>query len=88
MKKFMKKIMDLDTPVLTKMLASKLAPFAKVLYAVLLVIIAFGFIGSLGLLLSGDISLFLATLLGLVAEFTLVRMFCEYLVSANPKAKK
>jgi len=88
MKQTFKNLLDLETPVLTEKLAPKLAPFAKIVYLVALVFIAFGIIGSLGLLISGDISLFLATLLMLVAEFAIVRMFCEYLAASAPKAKK
>ena len=88
MKKTFKNLLDLEKPVLTEKLAPKLAPFAKIIYFVALIFIAFAVIGSLGLLISGDISLFLATLLMLVAEFAIVRMFCEYLASTAPKAKK
>jgi len=88
MKDTFKNLLDLEKPVLTEKLAPKLAPFTKIIYYVALILIAFGVIGTLGLLISGDISLFLATLLMLVAEFAIVRMFCEYLASAAPKSKK
>ena len=88
MKQTFKNLLDLEKPVLTEKLAPKLAPFAKIIYLVALVFIAFGVIGSLGLLISGDISLFLATLLMLVAEFAIVRMFCEYLAASAPDTKK
>ena len=88
MKETFKNLLNLDTPVLTEKLAPKLAPFAKIVYYVALVFIAFGVIGTLGLLISGDFSLFLATMLMLVAEFAIVRMFCEYLAASAPKAKK
>ena len=87
MKQTLKKLLDLETPILTESLAPKLAPFAKIIYLVALIFIALGIIGSLGLLISGDISLFLATLLMLVAEFAIVRMFCEYLTASTPKKK-
>ena len=87
-KETFKNLLSLDEPVLTKKLAPKLAPFAKIIYYVGLVFIAIGVIGSLGLLISGDFSLFLATLLMLVAEFALVRMFSEYLTSTASQSKK
>ena len=88
MHKLLKNLLDLDQQILTKKLAPSIAPFAKIIYYAALVLIAFGVIGSLGLLIAGEISLFLASLLMLVAEFAIVRMFCEYLVSTAPKAKK
>ena len=88
MKETFKKLLDLDTPVLTEKLAPKLAPFAKIIYFVAIALIAFGVISSLGLLISGPFSLFLITLLMLVAEFALVRMFCEYLAASAPKSKE
>jgi len=36
----------------------------------------------------GDFSIFLFDLLMLIAEFALVRMFCEYLASSDSKGKK
>ncbi len=88
MKETFKNLLNLDTPVLTEKLAPRLAPFAKIVYIIGLVIIAFGVIGTLGLLFRGDISLFLVSLLMVVAEFAIIRMFCEYLASTAPKAKK
>ena len=88
MKQIFKNLLDLDMPVLTEKLAPRLAPFAKIIYLIALVFITFGVIASLGLLISGDISLFLATLLMLIAEFAIIRMFCEYLAASAPKIKK
>lgn len=88
MKKTFKNLLNLDNPILTERLAPHLAPFAKIVYIVGLVLIAFGFVGTLGLLIHGDISLFLVSLLMLVAEFAIIRMFCEYLASTAPKGKK
>ncbi len=88
MKETFKNLLNLDTPVLTEKLAPRLAPFAKIVYIIGLVIIAFGVIGTLGLLFRGDISLFLVSLLMVVAEFAIIRMVCEYLASTAPKAKK
>ena len=87
MKETFKNLLDLEKPILTEKLAPKLAPFAKIIYLVALVIIGLGVIGSLGILFS-NLSLFLVTLLMLVAEFAIVRMFCEYLASTTPHSKK
>ena len=87
-KETFKNLLDLEKPVLTEKLAPKLAPFSKIIYVVALGFIALGVIGSLGILISGNLSLFLATLLMLVAEFAIIRMFCEYLASTAPKSKK
>jgi len=88
MKETFKSLLNLDKPILTEKLAPKLAPFAKIIYFIAIALIAFGAISSLGLLISASFSLFLLTLLMLVAEFALVRMFCEYLASSAPKSKE
>ena len=88
MNEIVKNLMNLDKPVLTEKLAPKLAPFAQIVYIVGLVIIALAVLSSLKLLFAGEISLFLIALVGGLAEFALLRMFCEYLASTAPKAKK
>ena len=89
MKQTFKNLLDLENPVLTETLAPKLAPFAKWIYAIGLIVMT---IFCLRLIVSlfndGNISIFFFDLLMLVAEFAIVRMFCEYLAASAPKAKK
>ena len=88
MSEMVKDLMNLDKPVLTEKLAPKLAPFAKIVYIIGLVIIAIALLLALKLLLVGDFTVFLLVLIGVVAEFALLRMFCEYLAAATPKANQ
>ena len=89
MKETFKNLLNLDNPVLTEKLAPKLAPFAKIIYFVGLVLMTIFCIRLLAALLNGgNFSIFLFDLLMLVAEFTVVRMFCEYLSASAPKEKK
>ncbi|MBQ3695778.1 MAG: hypothetical protein II938_02260 [Alphaproteobacteria bacterium] len=89
MKETFKNLLDLEKPVLTEKLAPKLAPFAKLIYFVGLVLMALFAIRLIAALLNGEnFSIFLFDLLMLVAEFAVVRMFCEYLAASAPKAKK
>ena len=89
MKQTLKNLLNLDTPVLTEKLAPKLAPFAKVIYIVGLVLMALFAIRLIASLLNGgNLSIFLFDLLMLVAEFAVMRMFCEYLAASAQKAKK
>ena len=88
-KQTFKNLMDLDKPVLTDAVAPKLAPFAKVIYFVGLALMTLFCIRLIASLLNGgNISVFFFDLLMLVAEFAVVRMFCEYLAASAPKAKK
>ena len=79
MKEIFKHLMNLDQPVLTEKLAPKLAPYAKIIYFVVLVILALTTLSSLGMLFSGYLVGFLGAILGVIVEFAIVRMFCEYL---------
>ena len=81
-------LLDVEKPVLTKKLAPKLAPFAKIIYIVGLFLMALFCIRLIGGLLSGaNFSVFLFDLLMLVAEFAVVRMFCEYLATSAKSDK-
>ena len=89
MKQVFKNLLDLEKPVLTGTLAPKLAPFAQIVYFVALVVMTISCIRALGGVFNGgNISLFLFDLLMLVAEFAIVRMFCEYLAASASKSKK
>ncbi len=88
-KQTFKNLLNIEKPVLTERLAPKLGAFAKVIYAIGLVLMVIFFIRSLASLLNGgNFSVFLFDLLMLVAEFAVVRMFCEYLAASTPKSKK
>ena len=89
MKQTFKNLLNLDKPVLTEKLAPKLAPFAKIIYLIGLILMTLFCVRLLASLLSGgDFSLFLFDLLMLIAEFAVIRMFCEYLAASAPKEKK
>ena len=83
MSEIFKNLMNLDKPVLTEKLAPKVAPFAKIIYLIVLVILALTTLGSLKMLFSGYIIGFLGAFLGVILEFTIVRMFCEYLTKSG-----
>ena len=85
MKEIFQNLMNLDKPVLTQKLAPMLAPFARLIYIVGLVILTLAVLGALTLLFKLDISAFLISLLGICAEFALIRMFCEYLTAHKNK---
>ena len=79
MKELFQNLLNLDKPVLTQKLAPMLAPFARLIYIVGLVILTLAILGALALLFRLEISAFLVSLIGICAEFALIRMFCEYL---------
>lgn len=81
MKEIMKNLMNLEEPVLTEKLAPKLAPFAKIIYLIGLVIVAGGVLTALKSLFTGEVYQALFILVNSVAELALLRMFCEYLVA-------
>ena len=82
MREILKNLMNLDKPVLTEKLAPKSAPYAKIIYLVILVILGLTTISSLGMLLLGNVGLFLAAIFWIVVQFAIVRMFCEYLINS------
>ena len=81
MKALFKNLLNLDKPVLTEKLAPMLAPFARLIYIVGLVILSLVILWSLALLFRLQISDFLMAMIGVCAEFALIRMFCEYLTA-------
>ena len=81
MQEIFKNLMNLDQPVLTQKLAPKIAPYAKIVYLVVLVILGISALGSLGLLLTNPFA-FVGTLFFILVEFAIVRMFCEYLTNS------
>ena len=83
MKKYFKKLMDLDEPILTKNLAPQIAPYAKVIYMAVLVILGLSALGSLTVLFENPFA-FIGIIFLILVEFALVRMFCEYLTSVHP----
>ena len=85
MKTLLKNLMNVDQPILTKKLAPSLAPFARLIYIVGLVILILATLGALYLLFRLEVSEFLLALIGIFAEFALLRMFCEYLVATARK---
>ncbi len=85
-KKILESMTNLNEPILTEKLAPKLAPFAKIIYYVALAILALSTLSSFTWLFSGNLSMFVIALFFVVAEFALVRMFCEYLAATAPKA--
>ena len=82
MKELFQNLMNLDKPILTEKLAPKIAPYAKIIYLVILVILGLTTISSLGMLLLGNVGLFLAAIFWIIVQFAIVRMFFEYLTSS------
>ena len=83
MKEFLKNLMNLDKPVLTEKLAPKIAPYAKIIYLVALLILGLTTLSILGLLFAGYLFAFLGAFFWVLVEFALVRMFCEYLTNSG-----
>ena len=72
---------DLNTPILTSKYALKVQPYAKWVYIVLTIFLAFRLIMAAFALFSGDISQAIISVAITVAEFGVLRMWCEYLVN-------
>ena len=82
MKELFQNLMNLDKPILTQKLAPKIAPYAKIIYLVVLVVLGLSTLSSLGLLLVNPLA-FIGAFFLILVEFLLVRMFCEYLTSVK-----
>lgn len=80
-KEEMKKLLELNEPILVTKFAPLLKPFAKIVYLVGLIILAISVLSALVSLLTGGISAALIILIATCVEFVLLRMFCEFLVS-------
>ena len=87
MQELFRNLMNLDQPILTEKLAPKIAPYAKIIYLVILVILGLTTISSLGMLLIGNVAVFIVSIFWVIVEFLIVRMFCEYLMSTHPDNK-
>ena len=85
MKEIFQNLLNLDKPLLTEKLAPMLAPFARLIYIIGLIILILASLGSLALLFKLELSAFLVSLIGICAEFALIRMFCEYLTAHKNK---
>ena len=83
MREILKNLMNLDRPVLTEKLAPKIAPFAKIIYMLCLLVLGLATISSLGLLFSGYLFTFMGMFFWIVVQFAIVRMFCEYLTTSG-----
>lgn len=77
----LKKTLELNETIFVDKFAVILQPYAKVIYLVGLVLLAFWVLGSLGTLLTGSISKAIVLLIFSGIEFILLRMFCEFLIS-------
>ena len=83
MREIFENLMNLERPVLTEKLAPKIAPYAKIIYLVVLIVLALTVISSIGLLLLGNVGVFLAAIFWVAVQFAIVRMFCEYLITSG-----
>ena len=79
MKELLKNLMNLDKPILTEKLAPKVAPYAKIIYLIAMLILGLTTLSILGLLFAGYVFAFLGAFFWVIVEFTIIRMFCEYL---------
>lgn len=75
----MKKILELNEPVLIDKLADKLQPRIKVIYLGGLVLVALMVLASLLALVTMAISQAILGLLFAVIEFVIIRMLCEFI---------
>ena len=82
-KEFIKKLLQLDEPILTEKYAPVLAPYAKLLYLVGLVILAISAFGAIVALFTGAFAGAVLSMLAIVVEFALLRMFCEFLLTGK-----
>ena len=80
-KEELKKYLELDEPIFTTKFAPLLAPYAKLVYLVGLVILAIAVFSALVTLFTGGFASAFLTLIGVVVEFILFRMFCEFLMT-------
>lgn len=80
-KEELKKYLELDEPIFTTKFAPLLAPYAKLVYLVGLIILAVAVFGAVITLFTGGIASAFLTLVGVVVEFILFRMFCEFLLA-------
>ena len=83
MSEILKHLMNLEQPVLTRKLAPKIAPYAKIIYMICLLILGLATISSLGLLFGGYIFGFIGVFFWIIVQFAIIRMFCEYLTSSG-----
>ena len=83
MREILKNLMNLDQPILTEKLAPKIAPYAKIIYMICLLILGLATISSLGLLFNGYLFTFMGMFFWIIVQFAIVRMFCEYLTSSG-----
>ncbi|MBQ8250364.1 MAG: hypothetical protein IJY92_00445 [Alphaproteobacteria bacterium] len=79
-KEELKKYLELGEPIFTEKYAPKLAPYAKIIYLIGLVILAISLLGAVVTLFSNFAAAIL-TVIAVVVEFVLFRMFCEFLQS-------
>ncbi len=76
------KVLELKEPILVNIVAPKLAPHARIIYLIGLVIYAVSMLVSFVMLFSNPSAAIVALFL-IVVEFAILRMFCEFLISYN-----
>lgn len=74
------KFLELKEPIFIEKLAPKLKKYAQIIYLVGLVLLAIAVLGSIIMLFTSP-SAAIVSLLFVVIEFILLRMFCEFLIS-------
>ena len=74
-----KDLVKLEKPILIKKLNAQLAPRAHAIYYTLLFILGLGFLGTLSMLWTSGLSLFIVSLIWNVLSFIIIRMWCEFL---------
>lgn len=80
-KEFFKKLLQLDEPIFIEKFASTLASYAKLVYLVGLVILAISAFGAVVALFTGAFAGALLSVIAIIVEFVLLRMFCEFLLT-------
>ena len=80
-KEEMKKFLELSEPILLSKIAPMIAPRAKLIYLIGLIILAISVLGSLMTLLTGGFSAGLLSLISIFVVAVLFRMLCEFLLT-------
>ncbi|MDR2902778.1 MAG: hypothetical protein LBU87_06725 [Lactobacillales bacterium] len=87
MKNVCKELVTLDKPVFVEMFEPKIKPYAKIIYYVFSVLLALGLLGSIATLFRGAFSAALISIIFILLDFVILRMFCEYLALPHKHSK-
>lgn len=78
-KEDLKKLLELNSPIIVDELAEKIKPQIKLVYLFGLILVATIVLASLAALLTGGVSGSIVLLAFALVEFVIVRMLCEFI---------